>query len=74
MRLEPEAFACQEHGEDLTAAVHAELAEVPVTSFAIGFLRRKDTPRHGRRFCVVVFCSGNGTHHTVVCRGSLVSE
>ena len=69
MRLDPETYRCDEHSQDLTDAVSAELATVPVMSFGIGFARfRRDRRPNPRGFSVVVTCP-EGEGHQVVLRG-----
>lgn len=67
MRLTPANFKCTDHGDDLTAAVTAELGEIPAMSFGVNFARLLPR-RKTQDFTVVVTCPSGGSHQ-VICRG-----
>lgn len=71
MELDPESYTCEEHTQNLTAAVLRQLEdEVPVLSYRIAF--GKKAPQ-AAPFSVVVECPGtaNGNDvHRVKFRGA----
>lgn len=54
----PEAFPCDEHGQDLTEAVKQQVLSDPTVVASFGFSRRTGQPTGSQRFRVVVQCPG----------------
>lgn len=67
VKLNPAVYQCDEHDVDLTDAVTAELTQIPVTSFGVGFVRSLVHKRPStREFCVVVTCPGAHGHQLLL--------
>lgn len=73
MPLDPDAYPCRVHEEDLTRDVEDELEQMPVSGFTIEPQNGEPAPRAGTPFTVVVTCPGPEPH-PVVFKGRILDD